>query len=362
MPSLRQTTAFHTDRDAQGRPLTASERETLLKPYLPPRPQSKQHPRHEPSVTAKQARFVHQPRLRPALRTLLHYALFTLIHAIFSIYIRCRQTYHVIIGRILAVIYYHHRTPEYIQRDVKQLDKVPGHLSVILELDNGGGGRNDRLETLVAEACEVAAWSACAGVPLLSIYEKTGKLLISLEICGRTLTIVGALKSSLPYLHRRISKALTSYYGSSSSKPTISLRAPHHPSYSPPHSPDLQTSSNGSVVRPQSYLAILLLSSSDSRQTLVDLTRTLATMSQDNKLSPHDISTDLIDAEITESVMGEPDLLIIFGDRILLDGYPPWQIRLTEIYGVRDHGGGVGYSVFLRGLMRYAGAEMRFGR
>jgi len=72
-------------------------------------------------------------------------------------------------------------------------------------------------------------------------------------------------------------------------------------------------------------------------------------MAQDNKLSPRDISTELIDAEITESVMGEPDLLIIFGDRILLDGYPPWQIRLTEIYGVRDHGGGVGYSVFLRG-------------
>ncbi|KAK0305071.1 hypothetical protein LTR82_016926 [Friedmanniomyces endolithicus] len=345
MPGLRQTTAFRTDRDEQGRPLTAFEREKLLQPYLPPRPQPKKQSRTEYPVTAKPARFVHQPRLRPALRTLLHYALFTLIHAIFSIYIRCRQTYHVIIGRILAVIYYHHRTPEYIQRDVKQLDKVPGHLSVILELENGGGGRNDRLETLVAEACEVAAWSACAGVPMLSIYEKTG-----------------ALKSSLPYLHRRISKALTSYYGSSSSKPTISLRAPHHPSYSPPHSPDLHDSSNGSVVRPQPHLAILLLSSSDSRQTVVDLTRTLATMAQDNKLSPRDISTELIDAEITESVMGEPDLLIIFGDRILLDGYPPWQIRLTEIYGVRDHGGGVGYSVFLRGLMRYAGAEMRFGR
>jgi len=188
MPGLRQTTAFRTDRDEQGRPLTAFEREKLLKPYLPPHPQPKKQSRTEHPVTTKPARFVHQPRLRPALRNLLHCALFTLIHAIFSIYIRCRQTYHVIIGRILAVIYYHHRTPEYIQRDVKQLDKVPGHLSVILELENGGGGRNDRLETLVAEACEVAAWSACAGVSMLSIYEKTGKPTISLEICERTLT------------------------------------------------------------------------------------------------------------------------------------------------------------------------------
>lgn len=85
-------------------------------------------------------------------------------------------------------------------------------------------------------------------------------------------------------------------------------------------------------------------------------------MSQDGKLSPSDISQELIDAEITESVMGEPDLLIIFGDRVVLDGYPPWQVRLTEIFCVPENSVGVGYSVFLRALYRYARAEMRFGR
>lgn len=85
-------------------------------------------------------------------------------------------------------------------------------------------------------------------------------------------------------------------------------------------------------------------------------------MAQDNKLHPLDISAELIDAEISESVMGEPDLLIVFGDRVMLDGYPPWQVRLTEIYGVQDHRGGVEYHVFLRGLLRYGKAEMRFGR
>lgn len=85
-------------------------------------------------------------------------------------------------------------------------------------------------------------------------------------------------------------------------------------------------------------------------------------MAQANKLIPADISADLIDAEITESVMGEPDLLLVFGDRVVLNGYPPWQVRLTEIYGVQDHVGGVEYAVFLRGLYRFARAEMRFGR
>lgn len=109
------------------------------------------------------------------------------------------------------------------------------------------------------------------------------------------------------------------------------------------------------------HLTILLISATDGRQTLVDLTRTLASMAQEGKLLPADISTELIDAEISESVMSEPDLLLLFGDRTVLEGYPPWQVRLTEIYGVQDHVGGVEYAVFLRGLYRFAKAEMRFG-
>jgi dehydrodolichyl diphosphate syntase complex subunit NUS1 len=84
-------------------------------------------------------------------------------------------------------------------------------------------------------------------------------------------------------------------------------------------------------------------------------------MSQRSKLSPKDISIDLVDAEITESVMGEPDLLILFEPTIELSGYPPWQLRLTEIFHVQDNNG-VGYQVFLRALYNYANAQMRLGR
>ncbi|KAI4130297.1 MAG: hypothetical protein LQ347_003441 [Umbilicaria vellea] len=59
-------------------------------------------------------------------------------------------------------------------------------------------------------------------------------------------------------------------------------------------------------------------------------------MSQRNKLSPADIPLPLIDAEISESVMGEPDLLVLFGPYVTLQGYPPWQVRLTEIFHVQD--------------------------
>lgn len=111
----------------------------------------------------------------------------------------------------------------------------------------------------------------------------------------------------------------------------------------------------------KAHLSILLLSAEDGRSTLVDLTKTLTEMSQRRKLSSDDISLDLVDAEILESVMGEPDLLILFSPNVQLQGYPPWQLRLTEIFHVADNSG-VGYQVFLRALHSYAKAQMRFGR
>lgn len=348
MVGREQSHAIKTNNDDSGRTLSSRQRERILKPYLPP--SSTQHtPLQIPN--GRSNRFQHKRRVRPAVRHLIHSLIFAIVHTCFSIYIRIRQSYHAIVDQVLAIIYYHHRTPELIKRDVKNLSKVPKHLSVILTLPPEGG-KKDRLETLVNDACEIAAWSASAGIPYLSIYEKTG-----------------ILKHSLPHLHRRISRTMTAYYGATSPlKPTISLRAPHLPSYSPPTSPTTPTSANGDAGETSTpvaapHLTILLLSHADGRQTLVDLTKTLAEMSQSNKLAPSDISSELIDAEITESVMGEPDLLILFGDKIVLQGYPPWQARLTEIFHVQDRvAEGVGYHVFLRALCRYGQAEFRVGR
>jgi len=93
----------------------------------------------------------------------------------------------------------------------------------------------------------------------------------------------------------------------------------------------------------------------------VDLTKTLTEMSQRSKLCSKDINVELVDAELSESIMGEPDLLVLFGPMVELSGYPPWQIRLTEIFHVQDNQS-VGYQVFLRALYNYANAQMRFGR
>lgn len=96
-----------------------------------------------------------------------------MVHTIFSVYIRFRQAYHAVKDRILAILYYHHRTPELIQKDVKGLSRLPQHLSVILKLEDLGRG-DAGLEALVNEIAEIAAWCACVGIPMLSVYERTG--------------------------------------------------------------------------------------------------------------------------------------------------------------------------------------------
>ena len=216
--------------------------------------------------------------------------------------------------------------------------------------------------------------------------------------------MAGALKSYVPSVHSLVTQKLSSYFGPPPTAPHLRLIVPNHASHSP--SPDRsptihpkeanERSADGNAIKTGSQCAemnLLLLSSIDGRDTLVDLTRTLTEMSQAHKLRPSDITSELINTEIcaTASISslrnahlangndfpttasidsGEPDLLIIFGPHVRLDGYPPWQVRLSEIFCVGDSGGDVSgrvgarveYQGFLRGLWRYARADLKFGR
>lgn len=210
----------------------------------------------------------------------------------------------------------------------------------------------------------------------------TGTELPAQTLCAKQYPS-GVLKSCIPILHQAITNKLSSYFGTSQ-QPGLQLFAPHHPVYENRQGGDASHTS----------LAVLLLSATDGQETFVDLTKTLAEMSQNGKLSPEDITTELVDAEISEittqpsqevtststqndvdcpripqPVKPEPDLLLVFGQSLKLNGYPPWHIRLTEMYctgvnsdGVSGNNETVEYQGFLRGLWHYAGAQMRFGR
>jgi len=154
----------------------------------------------------------------------------------------------------------------------------------------------------------------------------------------------------MPQIRRVVVQKFTDYFGPQ--HPGLKVTAPHaeEPVELPPD-PEFAGVS----------LTLLLISYQDGRESMVDLTKTFAEMSQRGKLSPGDINMDLIDTELSELIMDEPDLLVLFGPHTELAGYPPWHLRLSEIFCLEDNQG-VGYQVFLRALHNYASAQMRLGK
>lgn len=300
----------------------------MLKAYLPAP--------NEPLPSTRASGNSPQRRSRLGVRRFImqqiHVLVFVILHGIFSLYIKSRQMWNLLSYQITSVIKYHHGTPQYIKRDIVALKKKPNHLSVILKLEENNRTKAD-IERLLEEVAEIATWCACAEIPMVSVYEKTG-----------------ILKKHMPRVYDIVSQKFTFYYGGQ--HPHLTVTSPHRE--------DLPTNSLD-AEHPYGQLRVHLISYQDGRDSMVDLTRTLAEMSQKGKLSPHDISTELIDAELSDGIMTEPDLLISFGPYLELSGYPPWQIRLTEIFCLQDNEG-VSYQVFLKALQRYGGAQMRLGK
>lgn len=153
----------------------------------------------------------------------------------------------------------------------------------------------------------------------------------------------------MPCVYDAVIQKFTFYF--SGEHPSLSLTSPHRDEYSSSTYPE---SARG-------HLKLHFISAQDGRESIVDLTRTLTEMSQNGKLSPRDISIELVDTELSEGIMPEPDLLVLFGPYPELSSYPPWQMRLTEIFCLQDNES-FGYQVFLKALRKYAKAQMRHGK
>ncbi|EOA86412.1 hypothetical protein ACJQWK_05605 [Exserohilum turcicum] len=337
--STQQEAAFRRKQ------LSVQEREELIKPFLPSDVSDGETQAQKKKALRDRRQQHNRKPITGPIKAFLHLAVYHVVALLFSIFFRFRRAYRLVRGKVVSLLKYHHRTPEFIAHDVKDLEKLPKHLSVIVEYQEDDGNQGTAgLEGLVNDVCEIAAWTASAGIPFLSVYERTG-----------------VLKYYLPQTHTSIWGTLESYFGPRR-KPTLSIRAPHLSSYSPPDTPPQSAEPNGSSLKEErQHLTVLLLSEHDGRDTIVDLTRTLAEMAQKGDVRQEQINMDLIDAQLNDHVSSEPDLLILFSPTVQLKGYPPWQLRLTEIFHLPDNKG-VNYQVFLRALYNFAKVEMRLGR
>jgi dehydrodolichyl diphosphate syntase complex subunit NUS1 len=171
--------------------LTVEQREELLKPFLPSEPatcsDTEVHKQKNKALRDRRQRASQQRKLVPnPIKSFLYFAVYHAVALLFSIFFRFRRAYRLVTGKIVSLLKYHHRTPEFIAHDVKDLEKLPKHLSVIVEYQEDDGSQGTAgLEGLVNDVCEIAAWAASAGIPFLSVYERTGKPHHTRDRCER---------------------------------------------------------------------------------------------------------------------------------------------------------------------------------
>lgn len=95
-----------------------------------------------------------------------------------------------------------------------------------------------------------------------------------------------------------------------------------------------------------------IISSIDGRRKFLDDTKELV------KLKPEDISLEQVQSRVGWPT--DPELLINFGYPMRLYGFPPWQLRLTEILSIPTHRR-IPQKIFLDCFRKYSKTSQREG-
>lgn len=317
--------------------------------------------------------------------TFFYQLLLQLLYALYRVIVFVRtQWQRQVYLRFLRVRYHHNQTPGVIAQDATRLRKLPGHVACVLrrrpESEEGGG-----VAGLLNEVTELAAWCLGAGIHRLSIYERTGVLKRlalnkhsvhdenddSKGSSGKGEEDQTYKEETESRLQKALLKKLGVYFGTDA-LPSVKIRVPpftdddyllptttsplHNNSSSSRQEQHPMITRRRRTQRPD--LLLTLLAEPDGKSTLVDLTRVLA----DLHVSPDAVTIPALTAQLRQLGQAEPDVLILFASAVELDGFPPWLLRLAEIFRIPENGGVVSYAVFLKALERYASAKINVGK
>ncbi|GAA5877852.1 hypothetical protein JCM8547_002697 [Rhodosporidiobolus lusitaniae] len=244
--------------------------------------------------------------------------------------------------------------------------KVPKHLAVRL----APGGRGWRWWTSEGEdkamklrqVEQLVGWCRELGIATLTVYDETGALVHTADDVAKTLELLILPPETedtegfvtLRSWAEELSKPARTEGGTSEAVggSSATLVEGDPPSLSP--------------VSSSSPFSVNLTSRSFGRPQLARVAQRLATERSASE-KPEALSSEAVSAVLDALPLSEPDLLFVFGGPYLrLQGFPPWQIRLSEMY---HHSSPswlpsppLTYPIFRRALDVYGRAEMRLGR
>ncbi|GAA5862433.1 hypothetical protein JCM3774_002515 [Rhodotorula dairenensis] len=245
--------------------------------------------------------------------------------------------------------------------------KLPRHLAVSLVGRTGRVAEVVHRERHVAILKSLLDWSTQLGTTTLTVYDETGVLVRDAAAYARELDLEVVTKAEDVVVEGMVTLAEPGV----DVKPAAAL-SPAGEGARTPRTPDEDLSADSSttlvadeICAPSAPLRLNLLSRAAGRPRLAKLARDLA-------LRVHSTGEEPTSEQVAEQIdalpLGEPDLLLIFGGSYLrLHGFPPWQLRLTEMY---HHSWPtwfwrppeLTYDILRKALDVYGRAEMRLGR
>lgn len=112
----------------------------------------------------------------------------------------------------------------------------------------------------------------------------------------------------------------------------------------------------------KSDFSVNILSRTDGLGDIVEAARHLAESVSKGEMESESINERTLGARLSASKgMPDPEVLLRFGLAHSNQGFPPWQLRLSEIHDLDTHHG-VTKEDFYQILLKYSGCQQRFGR
>lgn len=192
-----------------------------------------------------------------------------------------------------------------------QAEKLPSYLAIVFPSESNGWEDTRKQDGTVQDLSSIATQCNELGIKILSIYTRHGMLKLWYDFQRRSKQI-----SALPpTLQRRILYSVSTNTG-------------WEPQFQDIEIPTSSSSQEEAPEDKKSCTTIQFLSYED-RQSAV--ARVIQGCADNRTKEPHgDISEKV--SNVLETRYGPPPtLLIVFGSRICLDGYPPWHLRYSEI-------------------------------
>ncbi|GAV03892.1 hypothetical protein RvY_14260 [Ramazzottius varieornatus] len=228
--------------------------------------------------------------------------------------------------------YHSSRALDIARSDLRNLSRLPVHLGFVFS--------DDPRRFALLNVAELIAWCAAVGISCVSIYDKHG-----------------FWRTSRHELQRVVEKKLHSCKSTSE----ILLRVDVQSSNDLLQIPLLTAQNNAKPWRIDGTL-IYFLSEADGKATLVEGTRRICSAVKDRRLPTSVIDQNLFDSHIREMQdFPDPDLIMKIGKVDSLSGYPPWQVRLSEILYMPNPRE-VSFCDFRDALFRFTRVEQRLGR